>query len=114
MTHTTRPTPPADAEQRARELLAAAYDRCGLRGSYYIANPDAPKPDVTDEPEYMVVEAACSAIVAALSQQPEARGVVDVEAIRRACESGKRFWKSGPGYYEEIESLLPALTEVRL
>jgi hypothetical protein len=51
--------------------------------------------------------------LAALTQQPEARGVVDVEAIRRACESGKRFWKSGPGYYEEIESLLPALTEAR-
>lgn len=47
------------------------------------------------------------------SQQPEARGVVDVEAIRRACQSGKRFWQSGPGYYEEIESLLPALTEAR-
>lgn len=39
--------------------------------------------------------------------QPESRGV-DVEAIRRACQSGKRFWQAGPGYYEEIESLLPA------
>lgn len=46
-------------------------------------------------------------------QQPEARGVADVEAIRRACQSGKRFWQAGPGYYEEIESLLPALTEAR-
>lgn len=47
----------------------------------------------------------------AAQQQPEERGVVDVEAIRRACQSGKRFWQAGPGCYEEIEPLLPALTE---
>lgn len=79
-------------EQRARELLAEAYDRCGLRGSYYIANPDAPKPDVTDEPEYMVVEAACSAIAAALREQARARGVLS------------NPWTGEPRDYRDVNS----------
>jgi len=69
-------TPPADAEQRARELLADAYAAAGFRESA----SDMRKGRIN----YGALErASLSAIASALSQQPEARGVVDALPFQR-------------------------------
>lgn len=65
-----------EVEQRARELLAAEYAKDERYGMAYAARNGSND-----------VMPAIRAIVAALSQQPEARGVVDEAMVERACRA---------------------------
>ena len=104
------PTPPADAEQRARELLAAEYRRAGFTGAVDDALAEDPSPHC---------RVTIRAIVAALTQQPvpvaEARGVVVDEAMveRAHAAYGNACMGRASSRVAMKCALLDALTEAR-
>ncbi|TWI04852.1 hypothetical protein IP90_00992 [Luteimonas cucumeris] len=81
-------------EQRARELLAAEYDRYGLRGSYYITNPDMGELTGT-EPDDPPISVVLSSIETALR-------------LSAGADCPKRLigWRTGDYLYETADRSL--------
>ena len=97
-------TPHPAARGDVRGLVLSADEREWLECAIAHMRDDREPQDLT------CADALEALLQRALADEGVQAGELDVEAIRRACQSGKRFWQAGPGYYEEIESLLPALT----
>lgn len=76
------PPPPADAEVRARELLAAEYERSDF--------DPVQAQQIRDGYVNNTTATALRAIASALSQQPDARGVVD-ENLRRDADRWRKL-----------------------
>ena len=79
-------------EARAREFVDAEYERDGFYDAHKHIRNGARLTDTEDR--------AVRAVVAALSQQPEARGVVDaaLDLVRLVDGPGCVRWQDGQGF----------------
>ena len=103
-----------EVEQRARELLADAYAAAGF--------PESASDVRKGRINYGALErASLSAIASAMSQQPEARGVVDASILQEAGDVLEAVAISGvplPNNWrwplaDELRGMAAALTEAR-